>query len=309
MALTLTCPCGAAFDVEDTFAGQTVSCPECQSSVKAPALRLGPRRTSGFAIASLVLALVGACTPIPIGPLAAVVCGLLALVTIGRSRGRLAGAGLAVFGMVLGVLFTAVMAFAVSRGELFGVGDQFRKQMLDGRVDFSGPLEIVPPGEGFKITRPSDKWGVAKQDLVQELNNQSLLMLVNTAKDAYVDVTALASPGRSLDQLRQSVVTAFKDQEAGDGFGGQQGGDFRRVSDLKLRDNQRLPDRDGCQVAEIVLDVRVLGQPLTYLIRVVKEPRSGRAFQVRGWTSRRRFVQEESDLREVLDSFHVLPRS
>ena len=307
MALSLTCPCGATFEVEDTFAGQTVSCPECQSSLRAPALPLGPRLTSGFAIASVVLALVGACTPIPIGPLAAVVSGLLALVTISRSRGRLAGAGLAVFGMVLGVLFTAVMAFAVSRGELFGVGDQLRKQMLDGRVDFSGPLEIVRLADGFKISRPSDKWGVARPDLVQELNNQSLLVLVNTAKDAYVDITALAGAGQSLDQLRQRIVTAFQEEENGDGFGGRQGGDFRQVSGLKVRDNQRLPDHDGCQVAEIVLEARVMGQPLTYLIRVVKEPRSGRAFEVRGWTSRRRFVQEEPDLREVLDSFHVLP--
>lgn len=306
MALTLTCPCGAAFDVEETFAGQTVSCPECQSSVKAPALRPGPRRTSGFAIASLVLALVGAFTLI--GTLAAVVCGLLALVTIGRSRGRLAGVGFAVFGMVLGVLFTALTAFAVSKGELFGVGDQFRKQMLSGRVDFSGPLEIVEQAQGFKITRPSDHWGVAKPDLVQELNNESLLMLVNTAKDAYVDVNRMTGNGRSLDQLRQSVVTAFKEEETGDGFGGRRSGDFRQVSDLKVRDNQRLPDRDGCEVAEIVLDVRVMGQQLTYLIRVVKEPRTGRAFEVRGWAARRRFQQVEPDLREVLESFRVLPR-
>jgi hypothetical protein len=307
MALTLTCSCGAAFEVEDTFAGQTVSCPECQSSLKAPLLRLGPRRTSGLAIASLVLALVGAFTLI--GTLAAIVCGLLALVTIGRSGGRLAGAGFAVFGIVLGVLFTALTAFAVSRGELFGVGDQVRKQILDGRVDFSGPLEIVPQGQGFKITRPSDKWGVAKPDLAQELNNQSLLMLVNTAKDTYVDVMRMAGNGQSLDQLRQSVVAAFKEQETGDGFGRQQSGDFRQVNGLKVRDNQRLPDRDGCEVAEILLDVRVMGQALTYLIRVVKEPHSGRAFEVRGWTSRRRFQQEEPDLRDVLESFRVVPRS
>jgi hypothetical protein len=259
-----------------------------------------------LAIASLVLALVGAFTLI--GTLAAVLCGLLALVNIGRSQGRLAGAGLAVFGMVLGILFTGLTAFAVSKGELFGVGDQVRKRMLDGRVDFGGPLEVVQQHQGFKLTRPSDQWGVAKQDFAQELDSQSLLVLVNTAKDTYVDVTTLAA-GQSLDQLRQGVLTAFKQQETGDGIGGQQPNDFRQVNGLKVRDNQRLPDHDGCEVGEILLDLRVMGQPLTYLVRVVREPRTGRAFEIRGWTARRRFQQLEPELREVLDSFRVLPRS
>ena len=84
MALTLSCSCGATFDVEDTFAGQTVSCPECHASLKAPVLRRGPLRTSGLAVASTVLALVGAFTLV--GTLAAVLCGLAALVWARQER-------------------------------------------------------------------------------------------------------------------------------------------------------------------------------------------------------------------------------
>ena len=124
MALTLSCSCGANFEVEDTFAGQTVSCPECQASLKAPAVVRGPLRTSGLAVASMVLALVGAFTFV--GTLAAVLCGLAALVSIGRSGGRRAGVGFALFGVVAGVLFTGLTLFAYSTGELFGVGDQVR---------------------------------------------------------------------------------------------------------------------------------------------------------------------------------------
>src|SRR5690242_9125914 len=112
MALSLSCPCGSTFEVDDTFAGQTVSCPECQASVKVPALRLGPPRTSGLAVASLVLALVGAFTLV--GTVAAVLCGLGALIHVGRSGGRLAGASFAVLGMILGVLFTGLTLFAYS---------------------------------------------------------------------------------------------------------------------------------------------------------------------------------------------------
>jgi hypothetical protein len=304
MPLSLSCPCGTTFDVEDTFAGQTVSCPECQASVKVPAVADGPRRTSGFAIASLVLALAGAFTLV--GTLAAVLCGLAGLVSIGRSRGRLAGAGLAVFGMVLGVLFTGLTVLGVLKGELFGFGDQFRKYLLDGQVDFSGPAEVVRPHEGFKITRPSDKWGLAKPDFVKEQNERSLLMLVNTGKDAYVDVEGLGSTGQTLDQLRQEVVQSFRDQEAG---AGRQPA-LRDVKDVAVRDNRRLPDRDGAEVGEVILDVRVLNQPLTYLIQVVKERRPfGRAFVVRGWTSRRRFAQTEDELREAVESFRILPPS
>src|SRR4051812_13283476 len=56
MALSLTCACGARFEVEDTLAGQEVSCPECQQPLKAPALQRVPLRTSGFALASAQLA-------------------------------------------------------------------------------------------------------------------------------------------------------------------------------------------------------------------------------------------------------------
>jgi hypothetical protein len=304
MPLSLSCPCGATFDVEDTFAGQTVGCPECQASIKVPAAAEGARRTSGFALASLVLALAGAFTLV--GTLAAVLCGLIGLMSIGRSRGRLAGAGFAVFGMLLGVLFTGLTVLGIVRVELFGFGDQFRTYLLNSQVDFTGPTEIVLPQQGFKITRPTVKWGVAKPDLIKEQNSHSILMLVNPAKDAYVDVEALGITGETMDQLLQRVVQSFRDQEAA--VAEHPG--VREVSDVAVRDNRRLPKRDSSEVGELVLNIRFMNQPLTYLIQVVKEPGfRGRAFVVRGWTSRRRFAQEEADLRDGVESFRILPPS
>src|ERR1700680_726121 len=106
MPLSLTCDCGARFEVEDTLAGQTVACPECQAPLKAPGGQLPPLRTSTLALASVVCALVGAFTLV--GTVAAVVLGVVAVVGILRQRDRLAGLGFAVFGIVAGVLFTGL---------------------------------------------------------------------------------------------------------------------------------------------------------------------------------------------------------
>src|SRR5262245_57704151 len=110
MALSLSCACGARFEVEETLAGQAVTCPDCREPVQAPQAGGGAARTSGFAVASTVLALVGAFTLI--GTVAAVVLGLVALVSVARNPGRVAGAGYAVFGIVAGVVFTALTLFA-----------------------------------------------------------------------------------------------------------------------------------------------------------------------------------------------------
>src|SRR5579872_6625985 len=110
MALSLTCDCGARFEVEDTLAGQEVSCPECQQPLKAPALQGLPVRTSALAIASAVLALAGAFTVV--GTVAAVVLGVAAQVSIRRHRERLAGYWLASFGIFAGVNLTVLMLLA-----------------------------------------------------------------------------------------------------------------------------------------------------------------------------------------------------
>src|SRR5260370_31071104 len=103
MALALTCVCGARFELDDTLAGQKITCPECQQTLKAPALRSMPPRTSALALASVVLALLGAFSGI--GSAAAAVLGGMALARIGRQRERLAGVGLALFGLIAGIAF------------------------------------------------------------------------------------------------------------------------------------------------------------------------------------------------------------
>src|SRR5262249_51230227 len=84
------CDCGARFEVEDDLAAREVSCPECQARLTVPARASAPPRTSLLALASAILALVGAFTVL--GTVAAVVLGGLALAEIGRA-GRGGGVG------------------------------------------------------------------------------------------------------------------------------------------------------------------------------------------------------------------------
>src|SRR5205085_2801140 len=79
-----------------------------------------PVRTSALALCSAVLALATAFTVV--GTLAAVGLGIAALVSIGRQRDKLAGHGLAVFGIVAGAALTALTLLALTTSELFGLG-------------------------------------------------------------------------------------------------------------------------------------------------------------------------------------------
>lgn len=65
-------------------------------------------RTSGLAIASLVLGILSLFLTI-LTSIPAIICGILALTRISSSRGQLAGRGLAISGIVTGVLFTLVL--------------------------------------------------------------------------------------------------------------------------------------------------------------------------------------------------------
>src|SRR4051794_22513638 len=106
MTISLTCACGVRLEIDDTFAGKTINCPDCQRSITAPRPEPEGLRTSGLALGSLTLALVGAFTVL--GTLLAVVLGFLGLQGIRRAPERVTGRGFALAGIGLGIAFTAV---------------------------------------------------------------------------------------------------------------------------------------------------------------------------------------------------------
>ncbi len=305
MALSLTCSCGAQFEVADTFAGQTITCPDCQQSVKVPTLQKGAVRTSGYALASTVLSLIGAFTIVL--TVVAVVLGLIALRSIARHRRQVTGAGYAVFGIVTGLAFTGLTVVALSRGELIGM-DRLREQLRAGQVDYTGPMEIVRAQDGFAISRPSPRWGVSRGQLAEHLLEEGDLLLANLAKDAYVEVNVTEGLRHlSLEQCRDDFLSAFHNPNHQGIFQRQR--TSLRMTGFKLRESRRLPPVDGTEGAEMLFEVRLAGQALTYLAHIIKKERSDRVYVVSGWVARRHFGQLEPELRRALESFRLVSKN
>ena len=316
MALALTCDCGARFEVEDTLAGQEVSCPECQQPLKAPALQALPVQTSALAIASAVLALAGAFTVV--GTLAAVGLGVAALVSITRHRDRLAGSGLAVFGIFAGGALTGLTLLALTTSELFGLPGWLREKVMADQIDTSGPLEVVAAAGGFAITRPSEKWGQANANALEDLVLAGLqkdrdLLLVQPARNAFVDVRVVRnSKGLTVEGCREEVLkelesvrdNPFQDGDEDDFPQRRRPGWSRPV---QVESERQLPALEGAEGRELVVDIRRAGQAWRFLVRYYKKP--GRPlYVIRAYTQKRNFRRVEEELRRALDSFRILPR-
>ncbi len=114
----MNCPSCAA-----VIAGNSQFCPKCGANLGAggtatgyspvgavPGAAVTPSRTSGKAIASLVL---GILVFVPFSSIAAVILGHLSLSEIRKSAGRLGGHGMAVAGLILGYMGIALIPFVL----------------------------------------------------------------------------------------------------------------------------------------------------------------------------------------------------
>ena len=90
------------------------SCVSCGSALTGGAVSSGAeKKTSGLAIASLVLGILSPLTCL-ITALPAVICGIISLVKIGSSKGQLKGIGLAVTGIALPIVVLPVVAMVLA---------------------------------------------------------------------------------------------------------------------------------------------------------------------------------------------------
>jgi hypothetical protein len=308
MALALTCACGARFELEDTLAGQEVTCPECQQPLQAPTLERPPLRTSLYALGSAVLALIGAFTVL--GTLAAILLGLLALRDIARHRDRVAGAGLAAFGIGAGAVFTVLTLLAFSTGELFGLGGRFREMQLADQLDRTGPLDIVRADKGFSLTRPTPRWGVAVGNQIDEralevLQKNRDLILVQPALYASVDVQ-VENRGQvfSLDELQNQLLNELRSRPRNQLVGDDDDKIFR-VTNVEVHSALRLSDLDDAPGREMTVDLRCAGQPWRMVYRFYLT-RTGKLFVVRGYAKKRQFPAAKDQIQQALESFRIL---
>jgi hypothetical protein len=316
MALSLTCSCGARFEVEDTLADQTVTCPECQQSLQAPSAAPAEtvRRTNLLALLSAGTALVGAFTPLA-GQLVAIVLGCLALRQIRRRPEKETGAGFALFGIVGGVVFGAVMLIPIRTGDLFGFAGWWRQKTLADQVKTGGSLEIVENQRGFSITRPSDKWAVsttrdADDPAVKALASRTGdLLLVNVTRPVYLDVQAEANNFRPLREREQDLLGEWG-MDPDLGFGVRGFGRFPAQPDSPFQpriDRSTLQMRDlevlNGQGRELEMDLTVANQRWHMLVRLYST-RGGKFYIVKVFAHRlKNFNALRGEINALLDSF------
>ena len=94
-------------------------------------------RTSGLAIAALVLGILGFCTA-GVTAVVGLVLGIVALILIGRSQGRLGGSGLAIAGICV-----AVASFLVLPAMLLPALHQAKRKALRGQFCMSNMKQLA----------------------------------------------------------------------------------------------------------------------------------------------------------------------
>jgi DNA-directed RNA polymerase subunit RPC12/RpoP len=107
-------------------AGATIQCPRCNGSLRVPAMTaatvadvpppLRAAKTSAGAIWSFVLSLLSVLCFGPLTGIPAIICGHVAYSNINKSQGTLTGGGLAVAGLVIGYIATAVWILLFALG-------------------------------------------------------------------------------------------------------------------------------------------------------------------------------------------------
>ena len=308
----LTCDCGTRFEVDDTLAGKDILCPECQQPLTAPATDRPPRVTSAWALASVMLALIGAFTIV--GTIAAVVVGLIALRSIARHRDRVTGVGFAAFGICMGVLFTILTFVALNAGDLFGLESWLRERNMAQKVDTSGPLEIGLGVKGFAISRPNEKWGQIHSGssgdaAVDEVQASLDVLLMQVARHAFVDVRTL--PGGNfvtLEKCQEAILAEFNSQPRPvNPFDDEDDDRQQRSRVVHLGPGRSLPMRDGMEGQETQVEVRLADQTWHFIIRLYRR-RNGSIYVVRAYAPQRRFAAIKSELESALASFRILGR-
>jgi hypothetical protein len=304
MAIPLTCACGAKLEFDDKFAGQTLNCPDCNRQLLVTPPGKPPERTSGLALASIILSLAGAFTVV--GSLLGGVFGLLGLRQIARSPEPLGGRRLALAGAVLGGFFTVFTLGLLLFAEVLPLGGILRALEWAGKLEYPDTLKVthdrggVDLGEKIMIDRPSRSWGKMparyKRPDAEQVDD---LLLVNPWHDAYIvcitkhmDVPGEkeARESEAKDRFERSELITMLDSRP----------DKRQPLESKLRDEKK---NINAEDTEMVLDIKVGGIERTFLIHVLKD--GGRIRIVAGGTRKQRFPRLESLLRTALESFKV----
>jgi hypothetical protein len=310
MTLSLTCACGVHLEVDESFAGQTINCPDCQRPLRVPARGQVPVRTSGLAITSLVMALVGAFTIL--GTILATMCGFLALASIRRAGGQIAGRGYALAGIVLGFVLTGLALYAFMSFELFGFDELMQEPQWLGRLDYPEALPVTRSAgrHGYRITRPSKSWGMLKAQQQQpnfmmgpNMQPPSLLLVYPKEQAYIVCVPIQVFPEETMDQCARRAEDEFRELDLSSMASHQ----LRHKVRLTRRSTQTLTPKGNVAGMELMVDKQGQGPERTFLLRVWRRKQEeGYMYLVAGGTRKNNFARMEPEIRRGLDSFEII---
>ncbi|MBI2806146.1 MAG: hypothetical protein HYX68_14285 [Planctomycetes bacterium] len=309
MPVSVTCQCGAKLEIDEKFLGKEVLCPDCQRPLptKAPAapppLELPDhKRTSGLAVLSLSLSLVGAFLG---GGIAGIVVGLFAIKEIAAKPGKLQGLNLARAGIITGAVGTFLLLASLVSPYVFGV-DEFLRLLTYGRGvnrNLKDPI-VVPVGNGeISLKRPSSgRWGIYTPPIRQNTAFQSdPLLLINTADDAFIacqdidinldDRNEATLMAKVLDRVRKSALLNIV------------GGLGRNEAPEPTVVEKKALTPEGLQ--EIILDIRLGGHERRLLVQYSTKDRI-KAFIRVGCARRSLFERVEKDFREAFAEFRAM---
>jgi hypothetical protein len=306
--ISITCACKSRLEVDEKFAGQTITCPDCQKPLSIPEPEMITVRTSGFALTSLILAIVGAFTIL--ATVAAVVFGLLALWHIRRYPRRITGERYAVAGIVLGGVFTLMSIFLYAAPHLMGIDFLLRKSQWLGRLHYPPELEINRSREGYTIKRPSTTWGVLRDEQKYATDQFQHLLMVQPAKSAFVFcLVEEVGPTRDWIRFKEIALNRLKAMELDNGriqF------DLERV-DINYPDFKTIKNADNgfLQAQEMVVVKKYRGKEKTYLVRLILNDAPIDAqnrkllYIVAAGTDTAQFEEMQEEFRQALESYRV----
>ena len=290
MTLSLTCTCGARLEIDEKFAGQTITCPDCQKPLRAPG-RDQNQPVSGLALASLVLALAGAFTIV--GSFIAVVLGFIGLREINSNPESVGGRSLAKAGIGLGIGLGFISLLGLLTPGFFGLAGLLREVEWAGKVDYAGALKVA--GKGFTLTRPSGTWGLLRKNPAAGSTAQEDLVLVSVREDAYALASAIDLP-RPEDMAKcqedavarlRSILTAVLGPEG---------------SAAKVTASKVLPAPEGKEKSEAIVEGMFAGRPRTFLVHVFKV-QPDKIFVIAAGARSNRFERLQPLLEKIVESF------
>jgi hypothetical protein len=302
MALSLTCTCGARLEIDDKFAGQVIRCPDCHKELVLTPKTPQPLKTSGYALASVLLALIGAFTLI--GPLLAMVCAWISLRHQARYPDQVGGKKYAHAGLILGGLFTLVSLAAFLSPEVLGVDGLFREIEWASKLDYPSELHFLKENK-FSITRPNSSWGFYRHlGKNASPDRYDDLILVKPRQDAQVACLTidLHDPEEPDDQLEHGL-REFLSSELVDLIGNFRG----KTPNLspKIRDKKKLDSPKGTLIQEMLIDLNLGGYPRTFILRIIKVDGLFKLIVVAAGTRQQRFARLEPELRKIVESYKV----